>query len=240
MNQDDEVRRIRDRVDRLLTETNRLAAEPRDERSWGQRVRQRLANALGLTSPKSRRFLASVTVVGLCLALVLIAIIRISNPGRQPTATDEIRNDPLTIAVGTNNRFAERSWFLSVNSSGRAVLTVGTASSKTRHLFEVVPEQLAKLRAALLDERFFDLAAEYGKLASDGTTHAITITAGGKTQTVRLHCLGNVINQDEAHKKEAARAVRVLLVIHGWFNNPNLVNLRPYYEDILRDAEGGE
>ena len=169
----------------------------------------------------------------------LIEFVRTDNSITPAQAAYEIRRDPLTIAVSTKASVEGRTWYLSVNSAGKAELTIDTYPTEAQHQFDVSPEQLANLRKCLLEQRFFDLDDEYGDLVVDGGWETITVTAGDETKTVRLRFLMNGVSSDKKKLHDPARAVRVLLVVLGWIDDPVIDDIRPSYEKILEAAQEG-
>ncbi len=145
---------------------------------------------------------------------------------------------PLTISVSTGGRFSSgSSWYLSVNSVGQAELTIDTFPDRTSKRFQVSQEQLAEFRNALTAERFFELGGEYGQKVPDGSESAVTVTAGRHANTVRIHFLMNWIAADKAKLREPSRAVRLLVLVRGWFDSTEAVDLRPFDRKVLDEAE---
>jgi hypothetical protein len=160
-------------------------------------------------------------------------------PGRQAPADAPADEEPLTIAASTAGRFAHgSSWHLSVNSAGQAELTIDSFPERTRRRFEVPPDRLARFRQALREERFFELASDYGERVPDGSEESLTVTAGGRTRAVRVHFLMNWVHSDRAKLREPARAVRLLVLLRGWFSDPGAVDLRKYDQKVLDAAKG--
>jgi hypothetical protein len=158
---------------------------------------------------------------------------------RKPAPTaDQLKDAPLTISVSTVGRFAKgHSWHLSVNSAGRAELTVETFPEPTRRQFQVTKEQLAEFRKALIDERFFELTGEYGQLVPDGSEDSITVTAGRHSNSVKVHFLMNWVLNDKAKLREPSRAVRLLILVRGWFDDEKAVDRREYDRRVLDAAK---
>src|SRR5262245_57436969 len=101
-------------------------------------------------------------------------------------------DDPVTISVSTTGRLVKvQPWHLSVNSAGQAELTVYNFGlpKPTRKQFQVPKEQWAEFRKALGDGRFFDMKGEYGGQVPDGSERSLTVTAGRRTHTVKVHFL---------------------------------------------------
>jgi hypothetical protein len=158
---------------------------------------------------------------------------------RQLAATDaQLKEAPLTISVSTVGRFSSgSSWHLSVNSAGQAELTIDTFPDRTHKRFQVSQEQLAEFRNALTAERFFELSGEYGQKVPDGSESTLTVTAGRHANTVRVYFLMNWVAADKAKLREPSRAVRLLVLVRGWFDFKEAVDLRPFDRRVLDAAE---
>jgi hypothetical protein len=158
----------------------------------------------------------------------------------------QLEDAPLTISVSTVGVFANgRPWDLSVNSAGQAELTIGTsplpvsaARDPIRKQFQVSKEQMAEFRKALADEKFFELAGEYGERVPDGSEQVVTVAAGRHANTVRVHFLGNwLAAKDKAKLREPARAVRLLVLVRGWFDEAEAVDHREWDRRVLDVAK---
>ena len=151
-----------------------------------------------------------------------------------PARADE---EPLTVSVRTDGLFRKgHSWHLSVNSAGQAELTTyGPKASKKQ--FQVPREQWAEFRKALADGRFFDLKGEYGGQVPDGSERSVTVTAGRRTHTVQVHFLRDSTPAGKAELREASGAVRLLVLVRGWFDEPEAVDLREYDRADLDPAK---
>jgi hypothetical protein len=158
----------------------------------------------------------------------------------------QLEDAPLTISVSTVGVFAKgRPWHLSVNSAGQAELTInksplpiGASGEVIRKQFQVTKEQLGEFRKALAEERFFDLAGEYGQRVPDGSEQVVTVAAGRHANTVRIHFLMNrVASKDKAKLREPARAVRLLVLVRGWFDEAEAVDLREFGRAVLDAAK---
>ncbi len=144
---------------------------------------------------------------------------------------------PLTIAMSERGRFARgESWFLSVNSAGKAQLSVDPPRGKSVE-FQVPQEEVERLRDLLIQERFFELQEDYGEIVPDGSPVMITIVVGDHSHSVRLHYLMNWVHQNSARLVEPARAVRVGLLIRGWFHNKDAADSQEYDQMVLDAAE---
>jgi hypothetical protein len=179
-------------------------------------------------------------VPGLTGGAALIAILAApaGEPRKSAVTTEQLENVPLTIAVSTVGRFAKgHSWHLSVNSAGQADLTIDTFPDCTRKQFQVSEEQLAEFRKALAEERFFELAGEYGQRVPDGSEDSVTVAAGPHANTVKVHFLMNWVRTDKARLREPARAVRLLALVRGWFDEAEAVDQRKYDRMVLDEAK---
>jgi hypothetical protein len=149
----------------------------------------------------------------------------------------QIRNGPLTISAKEVGMFAKGfSWNLHVDPTGKAVLEVEAVTVKTRQL-AVSKAELDELRKALLRERFFELADSYGELVADGSTTTLQISAGDVSKTVGLQFLMNWVNDEPEKLRDPSRALRVLQIIRGWFDDPEAVDLRKYDRIVLDAAK---
>ncbi len=155
-------------------------------------------------------------------------------------AADE---SPLTIAVSNVGRFAQGgSWHLSVNSAGKAELTIEPSAfghkAQIRRQFDVTKEQLAAFQKALDDESFFDLGVEYGQRVPDGSTQTLTVICGNRVKSVQVGFLMNWVAANEKEKlRDPSRAVRLLVLVRGWFNDAEAVDLRSYDQRVLEAAK---
>jgi hypothetical protein len=184
--------------------------------------------------------LKSTLTILMAVALTVAAILAAAaDEPRKPAVTAaQLKDTPLTIAVSTVGRFAEgHSWHLSVNSAGQAELTIDTFPDRTLKRFQVSAEQLAEFRTALADERFFELNGEYGEQVPDGSENSVTVAAGPHTNTVKVHFLMNWVRNDKAKLREPSRAVRLVVLVRGWFDAAEAVDLRKYDKMVLAAAE---
>jgi len=154
-------------------------------------------------------------------------------------ASTSAADEPLTIAASDVGDFAQGgSWHLSVNAEGIAELTIDTRGGKVRRKFEIPQEQLAAFRQALVDEKFFDLADEYGQSVPDGSTQTLTVILGTRTKSVKVRFLMNWAAANDKDKlREPSRAVRLLVLVRGWFADAEAVDLRAYDQKVLEAAK---
>jgi hypothetical protein len=147
-----------------------------------------------------------------------------------------LQNGPMTISLSTwHDHPAKRPWTLSVNSAGQAELTIRTLPEARKKQFTVSAEDLAALRKALASENFFELQDQYGQIVLDGGHENITITVGDKTKSIRLDFLMNWVQPpaDVEKLRDPARALRVVTLIRGWFDDPEAIDDRPYDKRVL-------
>ena len=164
-------------------------------------------------------------------------VLQASGNDGAPAVRHKVRTAPLTLAASCEGRFSRgESWRLSVNSSGQAEITISTHPRPTRRQFQIPAPQWAALRKSLEDERFFELADAYGEQVPDGSTTTLTVTAGEMTKTVRLRYLMNYVRNEKAKLREPARALRVQMLIRGWFTDAEAVDLRPNERRVIEAA----
>jgi hypothetical protein len=167
------------------------------------------------------------------VALVVLATLALA------PAADE---SPLTIAVSTVGDFAKGgSWYLSVNSGGKAELAIEPSLSQPKRIrrqFDITKEQLAAFQKALNDESFFELSGEYGQRVPDGSTRTLTVIRGDRVKSVQVRFLMNWAAANDKEKlREPSRAVRLLVLARGWFNDPEAADLRRYDQRVLEAAK---
>jgi hypothetical protein len=144
---------------------------------------------------------------------------------------------PLTISASNGGMFAKgHSWHLNVNPAGQAELTI-IATETIRKQFQVSKEQLAEFRKALADGRFFELKGEYGDQVPCGSEQSVTVTAGPNTHTVKVHYLRDSTPAERANLREASRVVRLLVLLRGWFDEAEAVDLRRFDRAVLDAAK---
>ena len=161
-----------------------------------------------------------------------------TNARSEPTLR-QIEHDPLTIAASEVGMFQKgHSWELHVDPTGKASLKIWSSPDDKKRDFQLSQNQIDELRKSLAKEQFFELSNEYGGLVSDGSTTTLTVSVGKSTKSVVLRYFWI---EDGAEKlREPARAMRVLNVIRGWFNDPEAVDLRKYDRRVLDAAARSE
>lgn len=171
-------------------------------------------------------------------ALLLPALAQDQPPGPAAEAAAETGRPvagPVTVAAACVGDFAKgHSWWLSVNSAGQAELTV--EGEPTPQRFDVPPEEWEAFRAALSEERFFELAEEYGQDVPGGSDRTLAVTAGDVTRAVRVRFLMNWVRANPEKLAEPARALRLITTVRGWIEHPEAVDLRPYDEKVINAA----
>ena len=152
--------------------------------------------------------------------------------------------DPLTIAASQTGNFGagpRHPWHLSVNSAGKAELTIETSPQHTHREFQVPKEKLAELRRALSDESFFKLRGQYGERGTDRSAQRLTIIIGNRSQTVELFHLAHwAKGDDRAYLREAARPLRVWLLIRSWFDDATAVDSSAIDRKVVNAAKADE
>jgi hypothetical protein len=179
-----------------------------------RRLRFSLANAL-----------LAVTCVALAIGWWSTVPLPLANVyTNRPPGDDAIQNWPLTISMSEDHGLS-RGWYFSVNSAGDGQLTIPEFQGDIVQPVKVSPDQLKDLRDLLISEQFFALNADYGELVPDGGSQSLTITAGDRSRTVRIHFLGNwLADRNTAKLQEPARALRVWKLIRSWFSHPQASN----------------
>ena len=183
-------------------------------------------------------FKYTVTIV-IVVAITVAAIFAMTanEPGTPAITTAEFKDVPLTISASTVGRFSRgHSWYLKVNPAGLAELIIATFPDRTEKRFQVPNEQLSEFRSALVEERFFELNGEYGEDVADGSEQSLTVAAGRRTNTVKVYFLMNWVHSDKARLREPRRAVRLLVLVRGWIDAAEAVDLREYDKMVLEAA----
>ncbi len=143
---------------------------------------------------------------------------------------------PITIAMSEVGDFQSgHTWYLSVNSSGDAVVEIRKPGESVKQPYQATTQQVTSLRELLIAEKFFDFDDDYGDKVPDGSTQTLTIAVGDYEKTVRVHFLMNWVNQfgNRGPLLEAARALRVWLAARNWFQHADAVDTRSYDQRIL-------
>ena len=155
------------------------------------------------------------------------------------TSPGQIRNDPISLEMGVTGELSvDGLWHVSVDSAGRAkLISHEKFPQTTSRKFRITPQQFGELRKTLLRERFFDLSDEYGENVPDGSTDTLNVSMGEQKKTVKLHYLGNWVNNDKKRLCEPARALRVWILIQAWFNHPSVIESRRYKQMLIDAAE---
>jgi hypothetical protein len=183
--------------------------------------------------PSRRRGMRWLLFIGLPVLLLIVGVI-VWIQRRLPSASD-IATKPITI-VAREESASRYPWSFRVNSNGKAELGIGFDFERKRP-FTVSDEHLQELRKLLIRERFFELGDEYGERVLDGSEDILTITMGQSTKTVRIGFLMNWVSSERAKLREPARAIRVWMLVRGWFSDPDVADLRKYDQMVL-DAAG--
>ena len=93
---------------------------------------------------------------------------------------------------------------------------------------------MTEFRKLLSEVAFFELDNEYGQIVPDGSMDTLTVVQGDRVKSVKVHFLMNWVNAgDQAKLREPARAVRLLMLVRGWFDDPQAVDQREYDQRVL-------
>jgi hypothetical protein len=151
----------------------------------------------------------------------------------RPPTDAGIQMLPLTISMSQDYGLSP-GWYFSVNSTRDGEMSIIEEPTNIVQPVKVTATQLKELRDLLVREQFFTLNEDYGELVPDGGSQTLNICAGEWNKTVRIHFLGNwVSDHDTARLREPARAVRVWMLIRGWFSHPKAPNSRGYDQAVL-------
>lgn len=117
---------------------------------------------------------------------------------------------PVTISASEVGRFTKgKSWYLSVNSTGQATVTID-GDLKHAKQFMLTPEQLAGIRQATQFLDFFMLDGDFGELTWNGNVRTMTVSIGKHTNTVRIHSFKNIDLSDRS------ALLRLMPVVNAW------------------------
>jgi hypothetical protein len=175
----------------------------------------------------------ALSAVGLAVVVRCVSA-QLTEPttGHSRPTLKQIERDPLTISASESGMFQKGySWELHVDTTGKARLTIWSSPDPKKREFQLSQNQIDELRRSLAKEHFFELSNEYGGLVSDGSTTTVIIAVGTSTKSVVLRYFW--IENGAEKLREPARAIRVLNVIRGWFNDPEAVDLRKYSRLVL-------
>ena len=158
--------------------------------------------------------------------------------GQRSWSPYTIRYYPITIAACVDGRFGDKSsWFLSVNSSGKAEVTIKSSTGDVRREFSVTDLSLRLFRELLIRERFFDLEREYGDSVPDGSTTIVSVVVGDLSQTVRVRYYMDLIENPESDElQEIVRVLRVVEKLRHWFGDKDAVYLGNYRMKAMEAA----
>lgn len=137
---------------------------------------------------------------------VALAILGSPPEASQPSALEVVVSyfDGLTVDG------PDRPWRATIRNPGDSTLT---DSGKPTVVMSIPPAKLARLRATIETERFFDLRSQYGDMVVDGPERAIEVRLGGRARTVKIYSIPPTLS-----KKEAAEVDRVMKVWHAITN----------------------
>lgn len=196
--------------------------------------------------------LSNVRCLLLCLgSLFSASVLCIADSGEDDKSTQSVDSDmrgifkqrilerQMTVAFSVNGRFAVgKPWNLSINSAGQAELTITTRPDESRVQLQIDKDKLAELRKAMLEESLFTLENEYGHETPSGHRIAMTIVVGDLAKTINFRNMNLPPPDADRNKiRESARALRIAKVILSMVNDERAVNLRAYFESVIKSAE---
>jgi type I thyroxine 5'-deiodinase len=114
-------------------------------------------------------------------------------------SAERIAREPLSVSALEYSKSRER-WRLAIDADGQATLG-RDAQAKS---FEVTPERLSALRAAIADLRFFTWKESSGEPIVDGRTRSLSITLGDARKIVHVY---SPAEDDAASDAPASREV---------------------------------
>jgi hypothetical protein len=151
----------------------------------------------------------------------------------RPPSAAGIRMLPLTISASEFGSWSG-GWYLSVNSAGDGEMAILDEPRDIVQPVKISAAQIKELKDTLIQEQFFSLEEEFGQIVPDGSTKSLTINVGEWSKTVRVHFLGNWLMNGEKEKlRDPARALRVWMLIRGWFTHPDANDSRVYDQKVL-------
>ncbi|HEY4311729.1 MAG TPA: hypothetical protein VGN12_19945 [Pirellulales bacterium] len=164
----------------------------------------------------------------------------VGSAGCRPTAdqskTEQSNGIAITASSTEVGLSGGDSWYLNVNPAGVAELMINSVPVPKTRQFRISQEWLDAFRAAVVQERFFDLDDDYGQIVPDGSTDTLTLTQGDESKTVRIHFLMNWLG-DPSKLRDPCRAVRLFMMLRGWFDDSDAVDLRKYDQRVLDSIE---
>ncbi len=166
------------------------------------------------------------------IALLLACMISAAVEPEKPIAD----KDSFSLTASAGGSSGNGNWQFKLDSAGKAELyIIRTLNKPIRRQFQISKDEMAKLRKALNDERFFTLADEYGQRVPDSSTTTLTVKVGDKTKTVRTLFLHN--ESQRSKLPEASRVLRLNVLVRGLFNDPEAFDLRPYHQKLIDTAK---
>jgi hypothetical protein len=224
----------------LVRKGHRLGARDRSLAPVRRDLRSRLRR--GQETRGERGVILMRRIVELAMLLALFAVflmvgdacIGASENGLRPSpevADSILEHVPLTIVFDKVIEFPAFNgrpygWCWSINSAGQAELTISTTAiegkfklmrpKSIRKELRLSADQMASIRKALRDARFFQLNKEYGPVYVHGGRSTLTVVAGRLSKSV-TYCSSwgwaSYFKEKRAEFRKAAPAIRLWLKI---------------------------
>lgn len=174
-----------------------------------------------------------------CFAILAFVPVEMG-PCSHAFTLDPFWRTPMTVSASTSGWWNDGgSWSLTLNSDGQAELSIDKGERSVRRWFRVTQRQIEVLRKALRDESFFDLNEQQGGYVFSSSVTKLKITEGMRENSVMILHFGH--DNSASELAQGCRAIRVLLLIRNWFDDPEAADLREYYRSTLRyETIGGQ
>jgi hypothetical protein len=180
-------------------------------------------------------------VVGLAAVLVaaFVGFLLHQVSLRRAAAIDAaIENGPLVLSLNDWGGNATGSgWKLQLDAAGNVTLKMNSYPTPKTRQFVVPKPRLDDLREALQREQFFDLDDAYGQQIVDSSSLTVKVSAGEFSKTVDLHSFVNWVRQEPERLRGPSRALRVVQVVLGWFDDTEMIELRNYDQTLIDAAK---
>jgi hypothetical protein len=144
--------------------------------------------------------------------------------------------ESISISMSVYGKFGEAyAWELAIADDGTSKLTVKGFGLPHQtfppQTFRISAAKVDQLRELLRQERFFDLRKSYEVSDPDSNTALITARLGFRRKTVELR----IFRDDDSHRDEIRRAVRVYTFLRGLLDHRDAVHFLRRYKMILKD-----
>jgi hypothetical protein len=159
---------------------------------------------------------------GACALLVLsVAVTEAKDP------------EAFSIEASHKGHFSSGwAWTIQIDTEGHARLTVFGDKTVKRD-FQIPPKKFADFKAALDEEKFFDLPEVVGKAVPDASERKLEIKQGDKHQVLTIKFIHEK-SLDGQERKVARRATRVWASLRGLFDDKDAFDIRQSEEDLRK------